>query len=99
VGDAVNDLLHAVVAEHRLHGPGIEPSGLEQEFVDRPVTQTRDAVGPLEPAHLEDGLPHEAVAVGVKAARGDADGDVVRLDLPAVDDMEVESAQPAQRRV
>ena len=33
VGDAVHDLLHAVVTEHRLHRPGIEPRRFEQQVI------------------------------------------------------------------
>jgi hypothetical protein len=47
VGDAVHDLLHAVVAKHRLHRPGIEPRRFEQQVIERLAVELALAAAPV----------------------------------------------------
>ena len=58
--------------------------GVEQRLADR-AAEFVDRIVELQAGDVEDDLAHQAVAVGVQAAGGDADDHVVGRDRSAVD--------------
>ena len=77
--------LHAVIAQHLSHGPNVNLRQRQQGLADR-LAKLLDVIADAVLGDVENDSPGEAVAVRVQAGRGDADGHVVRLDRPAVDD-------------
>ena len=79
VGDAVHHALDAIVAKAPAGWPDVNPRRLQEGLADRPA-QFLDVVVDLQPGHVEDDLPGEAVAVGVQPGGGQAQDHVVGGD-------------------
>ena len=84
VGDAVHDVLHAVVRQHLSHRADVDLRRRQQRLAHR-LAKLLDVIGHLRPGDVEDDLPGQAEAVRVQPGRGHADHQVVGLDRPAVD--------------
>ena len=71
--------LHRIVPQQILDRPDVDARRLQQLLADR-AAQLRHEVVDLQAGVLEDDLAHQAVAVGVQAAAGQAEHHVAGPD-------------------